>query len=1030
MSLAYKVEELLALRDSVSESAVSIDRFADGDVIKGQWLPPRSLPVHSLFTSLHFTATLYTFSNWWHVAIKARDAYKANNAPHIEHVLRPSASASANLASRSSGRSLRPPVAQPLAPAGLQKRPSPTPSIKRGKAEKLLKEHGSPPGMRVTAGGRVVPSDLPPLGTSRFPDNTFKPATLRITPSNIMSAQTQSNNNATARIDVVGGQPVILIGDRMFALPTVDTSSATTLGASTAMETLGKQPSEVSTLGAHSNVSGMPLGPPRANSTSPIAGLDLSTLKAQQLLKKQELRTVEQTEVLQANHQTDTWRANMIEKKRSLIVELDALRKAITALESENDATAQTKSFLGPVGNVPGTSSLPTFVPHLPQPVVQPMYSFQPANTYTPMMMYPSPYSAFQSFTPAEPTPFVAPSTNPPHSPGSASRRSHAIEIKPPQEGTAKQALNPKSPTYEPTTKSVPARNAAPPTPSPPKRSPWRPQEEPQHNGVQRSLSQKPSFSSVDTTDFFPTNTHEHSSTRLAPRAIETKQVSVENTANPSTPEKRWPASPWNEGNSGHSRNNEPTSKLTSWPEAFGKQISSSSLRQSATEHPHDALLERAPVMGAYESKSASNNHALLRSDADQRTGMEENWSIAKKPVSHVPSTFQEGFQAGYDHVGVSDNPEVIQGYIHGLYQFLSDESKRTRIEAPARDLYPRGNDSRTSSLRGLVAGSMPHDSAVSMTFNRSPGLSTSYENVKLPNEYVLANMQRDTALGPLASGREGPGSTVLLNEAIHASQQRKVSSMQYPASANLFANRVSSGRKAAFTSSDMELEKFGQDKGSATRVDPPFTNSGFARQFSGAQIQNRGHGTPLSNQRFHPTSKEMSPTGFGTAAAARARPFAGHRLSGLDGAMDDLADLVMETHVKDDRNPTGRHSAGIPTTADSESGEVTASCFKQSNSKGKQKATGSPMKASGNSKETSASSPNLPSSPKKSGEHSPAKAKLEQVTNKLRRKKDDPRTMSPEEKLKRSEKWRQRFQVIKKTELEEIEEYKRNTRN
>ena len=36
MSLAYRVEELLALRDSVSESAVSIDKFADEDVIKGQ----------------------------------------------------------------------------------------------------------------------------------------------------------------------------------------------------------------------------------------------------------------------------------------------------------------------------------------------------------------------------------------------------------------------------------------------------------------------------------------------------------------------------------------------------------------------------------------------------------------------------------------------------------------------------------------------------------------------------------------------------------------------------------------------------------------------------------------------------------------------------------------------------------------------------------------------------------------------------------------------------------------------------------
>jgi hypothetical protein len=39
------------------------------------------------------------------------------------------------------------------------KKPSPSPSVKRDKAEKLLKEHGSPPGVRVTAGGRIVPAD-------------------------------------------------------------------------------------------------------------------------------------------------------------------------------------------------------------------------------------------------------------------------------------------------------------------------------------------------------------------------------------------------------------------------------------------------------------------------------------------------------------------------------------------------------------------------------------------------------------------------------------------------------------------------------------------------------------------------------------------------------------------------------------------------------------------------------------------------------------------------------------------------------
>ena len=36
MTLVYRVEELLALRDSVSESAVSIEKFADEEAIKGE----------------------------------------------------------------------------------------------------------------------------------------------------------------------------------------------------------------------------------------------------------------------------------------------------------------------------------------------------------------------------------------------------------------------------------------------------------------------------------------------------------------------------------------------------------------------------------------------------------------------------------------------------------------------------------------------------------------------------------------------------------------------------------------------------------------------------------------------------------------------------------------------------------------------------------------------------------------------------------------------------------------------------------
>jgi hypothetical protein len=42
MKGAYTAEELLALRDSVSESAVSLDKFRDEEAIKGEYLTTMS----------------------------------------------------------------------------------------------------------------------------------------------------------------------------------------------------------------------------------------------------------------------------------------------------------------------------------------------------------------------------------------------------------------------------------------------------------------------------------------------------------------------------------------------------------------------------------------------------------------------------------------------------------------------------------------------------------------------------------------------------------------------------------------------------------------------------------------------------------------------------------------------------------------------------------------------------------------------------------------------------------------------------
>ena len=572
-------------------------------------------------------------------------------------------------------------------------------------------------------------------------------------------------------------------------------------------------------------------------------------------------------------------------------------------------------------------------------------------------------------------------------------------------------------------------QGAVPPTPSPQKRSTWQAHEvQEQGKHEHRASSQNHSLSSIDTMDFFPTNTHEHSSTRVAPQPNETKQSSNENTVVPTTPEKHWPASPWNEGHSGRSRNNEPAPKLTSWPEAFGKQPSQSSLRQGAAGQPFSAMLERAPATGANFSASASSSSMAPRTNSEQRTGTDENWPFSGKAVQHVPATYQEGYQAGYDHVGIPDSPEVLQGYIQGLLHFLTDESKKRQAE------YQRGINSRTPSLRGLVAGSLPHDSAISMSFKRN-SLNGGQENVRSAKGITMDEVRRDSGYSPQGNVKDVPVQYMVRNDIVQESRQRIASDTQYLNPPVMFPQRIATGRgQAVLPSIKDDISRGLQDKGIPPRADLQ-SNGGASQQFFGTHIQNvqsRTYGTPLNMQRFYPTPKELSSSELGGYNAPANWPFANHRLSGLDGAMDDLSELINDTHV-DERRPSvalDSRSAEAPIPVEYE--ESNASCFMSSSNKGKQKATSSPAKATDMDRDTAASSPaNGPSSPKKSGEVSPAKAKLEQVTNKFRRgKKDDPRTMSPDERMRRSDKWRQRFQQLKRTEIDEIEAHRRNSRS
>lgn len=883
------------------------------------------------------------------------------------------------------------------------KKPSPSPSIKRGKAERLLKEHGSPPGMRVTAGGRVVPSDLPPLSSVRFGSNNMKPPTLRSGDhSNALAAQTQQelHNNLQPQVQIVGTQAVIRIGDKVYALPAYDQNYPM---ASIPPSLDG---TKQSTAPPSTRVSSLPLVAQASRTTSPFFNVDIPTLEAQWASKKEELRYVEQTEVLQADQQGPIWRNQMISKKKSLILEIDALRKQISQakeVEASKGGVSGAQTTL-PVPGAPAPVAPAGFVPSFQQPIAPALYSPMgvplsvPApSPFAPMLMYP-PYSGtvppgfsadVPAFVPSEPATngTQAPkafgqSIAPSQSPGSASRRSHAVPIKKPDESAKPKGstLDPKSPTYEPvskmtnTSQSNQAQAQVPPTPSPVKSSPWCSNEagsaqfgtSDKHEG--RAISQKPSLSSIDTTDFFPTNTHEHSSTRMAPSKA-SKPPSRDNTIIPATPDKTWPTGPWNppsstrSGQAGLSAQNDPTRRLSTFPEAFGRQ---GSLPSSVSK----------PTGG-----SAMSSAALRTKSSAETSTPELNWpAIASKPVSHAPSTYQEGYQAGMQHSGLPDNVEVLSGYADGILQFLKEKTIKAKDRSYNGGLFAGHADQETSSarssMRNYMASATFHDSAVSFAENMRSAKGNSNASVGY----------RQSIYSPRGDDLESAMGYSLPGDASRDQYQ--------PAQPMVKSMMGGMQRKEEPVRSD-----FGQ------------SNMAFTRQYSGNTMSNRVWGAPVSSQRYFPAQKDFTQdfNNGNNSYNQPLRPMTHQRLSGLDGAMDDLAGLAMDAHEQN---------------TSTEAADTEASCFKSAS--GKKQSAQSPAKSTLSNGKDESSPGKAPGSPRKPGEHSPAKAKLEHVTNKLRRpRKDDPRTMSPEDKHERTEKWRRRFRQIKVKEAGEIAAYK-----
>ena len=877
--------------------------------------------------------------------------------------------------------------------------------------------------MRVTAGGRVVPSDLPPLSTSRFGTSNLRASSSRVvSPSNFTSGFPGTDTsdaklpNPSQGLFAQNNQAYLFIDNQLVpinnAIPMNNPYHSGQNGSSSASTRPFGEPNSLPVPATMPPYLAQPR--PQAGVSAPSASLlhtsptfpptDLAALKQQHAAKKQELKTLEQIEVLEAPRQNDVWRSMTIEKKRALIVEIDALRRSVMAAEGEAARTAGSAQS----GSLGPTSA--TLAPPFQQPMISPMYhsiglppvpfgvpTFQQNFAQQPMLMYgafgnppvlgtdaqlPSTFGLAENgvvagsfphtIMPVQPGDIVKPAVGrenqgqSPTGPASPTRRSHAVEIKPPKDEpkpneTKGSTLNPRSPTYEPA-KPTFDKNAqtsgtfGQPTPSPRATAEQvfqRSSVESLKNG-QQTLKQKPSFSSVSTADFFPMNTHEHSLTKTAPPdGAGSKQPSRENLRNPTTPEKQWGTGLWN-----------PVSR------SGGK----CTMSQWLSSPDHVAIWSTQYInspagprrMGRTTDESTEMSRGSPNPSA-MGSGTDKNWFLtAPVGANNVPSTYQEGYQAGCTHTGLPRNIEVLRGYHDGLKEVLASLN------------------SSSSSSRGTPFIMTPQDSGIGMAFGSGNTSSNAgQENTRRPPTLPApptGNLQSGSHSGRWTA--EQAVKYVLCNETAGlprpGARTGKTDSLEM-----VHEDRVM-GRIPSDSGTQLPQENV------RIQMGPPMSGMPPPRQYSGNQLGLRGMESPYRKQQSSDRKQETPFASMTPVSPTSTRPARDQRYSGFDGAFDDLVEI----------------EPSIKGAADDYSGE--ASCF-TSYGKGKQKATGSPTKS--------------PGSPKKSGEVSPAKAKLEQLANNLKgRKGAEPKNMSHEEKQHWRENWRKRFSNIRQDEARYVQ--------
>lgn len=267
-------------------------------------------------------------------------------------------------------------------------RPSPTPTLTKKAAEAIVKAHGSPQHVRVTAGGRIVPSEQSPLCHPRYGYSAIKAngGLVKFAPNHPMGQKqqwTQATQNGFVAQDIEGRLCQIVNGT---ILPLNEVDGALRLympapnlnidGPRNASLGLSSQPRLNQAEGQQREVS----QGSRPSPTEPSSAAQANALELEYSKLEHELRELDKTEVLHGRTMGKAAKDALVGKRRELVVSMDNIRKAIKGLKSQPPTEAPTSPrAMQPTrqsASPPGRSRLPPFLQHrLNETAMPPMQS-------------------------------------------------------------------------------------------------------------------------------------------------------------------------------------------------------------------------------------------------------------------------------------------------------------------------------------------------------------------------------------------------------------------------------------------------------------------------------------------------------------------------------------------------------------------------------------------------------------------------------------------------------------------------------